>query len=108
MIPKSIPFEPLADPAIAYLDADKLQFPLTIRPWRQGDRMRPLGMGGHKLVSDVLNDMKLSRTEREQTTVLVSGHEIAWVIGRRIDHRFRIVSETQRIAQLRFDAWQPE
>ncbi len=108
VIPKSIPFEPLADPAIAYLDADKLQFPLNIRLWRQGDRMRPLGMGGHKLVSDVLNDMKLSRTEREQTAVLVSGHEIAWIIGRRIDHCFRIVSETQRIAQLRFDAWQPE
>ncbi len=101
-------FKPLADPAMAYLDADKLQFPLTIRPWQQGDRMRPLGMGGHKLVSDVLNDMKLSRTEREQTAVLVSGHEIVWVIGRRIDHRFRIVPETKRIAHFRCDAWQPE
>ncbi len=101
-------FKPSADLAMAYLDADKLQFPLIIRPWQQGDRMRPLGMSGHKLVSDVLNDMKLSRTEREQTAVLVSGHEIVWVIGRRIDHRFRIVSDTQRIAQLRWAAWQSE
>lgn len=102
------PFKPSADPAVACLDADKLQFPLMIRPWQQGDRMRPLGMGGHKLVSDVLNDLKLSRMEREQTAVLVSGHGIVWVIGRRIDHRFRIVAETKRIAQLRCDGWQPE
>ncbi len=108
VIPRPIPFKPSADPAMAQLDADKLPLPLTIRPWRQGDRMRPLGLGGHKLVSDVLNDMKLSRTEREQTAVLVCGHEVVWVIGRRIDHRFRITSETKRIARFRCDAWQPE
>ena len=108
LMPRPTPFTPSADPATAYLDADKLQFPLTIRPWQLGDRMRPLGMNGHKLVSDVLNDMKLSRTEREQTAVLVSGHAIAWVIGRRIDHRFRITSETKRIARFRYDTWQPE
>lgn len=102
---KPVPFNPSVNPAVAYLDADKLKFPLTIRPWRQGDRMRPLGMGGHKLVSDVLNDMKLSRTEREQAAVLVSGHAIAWVIGRRIDHRFRVVSDTKQIAHFRCDDW---
>ena len=105
VLPKPVPFHPSTDPTLAYLDADKLQFPLTIRPWRQGDRMRPLGMGGHKLVSDVLNDMKLSRTEREQTAVLVSGNEIAWIIGRRIDHRFRIVSDTKQVAHFRCDGW---
>lgn len=108
VISRPTPFTPFADPNTAYLDADKLQFPLTIRPWRQGDRMRPLGMGGHKLVSDVLNDMKISRTEREQTAVLVSGHEIAWVIGRRIDHRFRVVAETKWVARFHCDAWRPE
>ncbi|MVM36896.1 tRNA lysidine(34) synthetase TilS [Spirosoma sp. HMF3257] len=96
-------FRPPTDPNIACLDADKLIYPLTIRPWRQGDRFRPLGLNGHKLVSDLLNDLKLGRTEREQTAVLLSGDQIAWVIGRRIDHRFRIQTETKRIVRFILD-----
>ena len=87
------------NPHIACLDADRLVFPLTIRLWKQGDRFRPLGLNGHKLVSDLLNDLKLSRSEREQTTVLLSGNQIAWVIGRRIAHNFRVNSETKRIVR---------
>ncbi|GAB4013026.1 tRNA lysidine(34) synthetase TilS [Spirosoma migulaei] len=96
---KSDDFRPLPDSSVACLDADRLTFPLTIRPWRQGDRFRPLGLNGHKLVSDLLNDLKLSRTEREQTAVLLSGGQIAWVIGHRIDHRFRVQAETKRIGR---------
>lgn len=100
---KSDDFRPLPDSSIACLDADRLTFPLTIRPWRQGDRFRPLGLNGQKLVSDLLNDLKLSRTEREQTAVLLSGGQIAWVIGRRIDHRFRVQAETKRIGRFTLD-----
>lgn len=88
-------------PDVVWLDADRLTLPLTIRPWQLGDRFRPLGLNGHKLVSDLLNDLKLSRPEREQTTVLLSGDQIAWVIGRRIDHRYRVTAETMRVVQLR-------
>ena len=94
---KPADFRPPADPNVACLDADKLTFPLTIRPWQPGDRFRPFGLNGHKLVSDLLNDLKLSRSEREQTAALLSAHNIAWVIGRRIDHRFRITNQTKRI-----------
>ncbi|MCX6215104.1 tRNA lysidine(34) synthetase TilS [Spirosoma sp.] len=87
------------EPEVACLDADQLTFPLTIRLWKQGDKIRPIGLNGHKLVSDLLNDLKLNRTEREQTTVLLSGNEIAWVIGRRIAHPFRISSKTRRIGR---------
>ncbi|GAB4031089.1 tRNA lysidine(34) synthetase TilS [Spirosoma jeollabukense] len=90
-------FRPDINPNVACLDADRLVFPLIIRPWRQGDRFRPLGLNGHKLISDLLNDLKLSRSEREQTAVLLSGEQIAWVIGRRIDHRFRVTSETKSV-----------
>jgi tRNA(Ile)-lysidine synthase len=90
-------FRPDANPDVAYLDADRLLFPLTIRPWRQGDRFRPLGLNGHKLVSDLLNDLKVSRSEREQTAVLLSGDSIAWVISRRIDHHFRVTNETKSV-----------
>ncbi|GAB3946529.1 tRNA lysidine(34) synthetase TilS [Spirosoma harenae] len=97
---KPTDFVPSSNSAIAYLNADQLNLPLTIRPWRQGDRFRPLGMKGQKLVSDLLNELKLTRTEREQTAVLLSGNEIAWVIGRRISHSFRVTPETQQILRL--------
>ena len=99
-IDKTDNFRPDSNPNRACLDADKLLFPITIRPWQPGDRFRPLGMNGHKLVSDVLNDLKLSRSEREQTAVLLSGDQIAWVIGRRIDHRFRVTPATKQIGEL--------
>ncbi|GAB3508542.1 tRNA lysidine(34) synthetase TilS [Spirosoma knui] len=93
-------FRAPTDAHIACLDADRLQFPLTIRPWRQGDRIRPLGMKGSKLVSDVLNDLKVSRSERENALVLLSGDQIVWVVGRRISHSVRITSQTSRIVEL--------
>ena len=96
---KPADFRPPTDPNIVCFNAARLVFPLTIRPWQSGDRFRPLGLNGHKLVSDLLNDLKLARTEREQTAVLLSDDEIAWVIGYRIDHRFRITGETKRIAK---------
>ena len=94
---KPADFRPPTDPNIACLDADRLMLPLTIRPWQLGDRFRPLGLSGTKLVSDLLNDLKLPRAEREQTAVVLSGNEIAWVIGHRIGHLFRVTAETNRI-----------
>ncbi|GAB4032679.1 tRNA lysidine(34) synthetase TilS [Spirosoma gilvum] len=100
---KPADFRPPSMSIVASLDADKITFPITIRLWRQGDRFRPLGLKGHKLVSDFLNDHKLTRSEREQAMVLLAGNEIAWVIGRRIDHRFRIVPETAKIVRILID-----
>ncbi|GAA4404480.1 tRNA lysidine(34) synthetase TilS [Nibrella viscosa] len=88
------------DPAIACLDADRIQLPLYIRPWQQGDRYQPLGLKGKKLVSDLLNDQKVSLVQREQTAVLLSGNEIVWVIGRRISHAYRLTGQTRRILQI--------
>ena len=97
---KPTDFRPPTDAATACFDADRLHWPLTIRPWQQGDRFRPLGLNGQKLVSDLLNDQKASRPDRERTAVLLSGNLIAWVIGRRLDHRFRVTAETKRIIQV--------
>ena len=88
------------DPNVACLDADQLRFPVLIRPWQQGDRFRPLGLSGQKLVSDLLNDRKVSRTDREKVAVLVADGAIAWVIGHRIGHLFRVTERTNRIAQI--------
>ncbi|CCH53754.1 tRNA(Ile)-lysidine synthase [Fibrisoma limi BUZ 3] len=97
---KPTDFRPPTDAATVCFDADRLHWPLTIRPWQQGDRFRPLGLNGHKLVSDLLNDQKVSRPDRERTAVLLSDNQIAWVIGRRLDHRFRVTAETKRIVQV--------
>ncbi|WP_080055213.1 tRNA lysidine(34) synthetase TilS [Spirosoma aerolatum] len=100
---RPVDFRPSSVPTIACLDAGKINFPITIRLWRLGDRFRPLGLQGSKLVSDFLNDLKVTRTEREQISVMLVDGQIAWVIGRRIDHRFRIVPETKKVLRLIID-----
>ncbi|MCD8265778.1 MAG: tRNA lysidine(34) synthetase TilS [Prevotellaceae bacterium] len=84
-------------PDYAYLDADKLQLPLQQRLWQKGDRFRPFGMRGIRLVSDFLTDLKLNLFEKQRQTLLVSGGNIAWIVGRRSDNRFRITPKTRRI-----------
>ncbi len=100
VIERAADFVPDPDPAVAWLDADRLTGPLTLRSWQQGDRFRPLGLAGTKLVSDLLNDLKLEQRDRAQTLVLLAGHDIAWVVGRRISHRFRVRPDTRRLVRL--------
>lgn len=67
---------------------------LTLRPWQEGDRFHPFGMGGRtKLVSDLLTDLHLSRDERNRQQVLCVNDDIAWVVGQRSDERFRVPSD---------------
>ncbi len=82
---------------IASLDFEKLSFPLTVRRWRQGDVFYPLGMKRKKKVSDFFIDQKFTMKEKEQTWLVCSGNDIAWIIGHRIDHRFRVTSATKQI-----------
>ncbi|MFN6946488.1 MAG: tRNA lysidine(34) synthetase TilS [Cytophagaceae bacterium] len=84
------------DPDTAFLDYDLLKFPLELRYWQQGDRFVPLGMKGYKKVSDLLVDRKLSIPEKEQVVVLCSGGEIVWVVGLRLDDRFKVTDQTKK------------
>lgn len=86
--------------SIAALDADKLHFPLVKRLWQRGDRFVPLGMSGFKKVSDFLIDAKVSLWEKERQQVLCSNKEIVWVVGRRIDNRFKVSTFTKRVAEI--------
>jgi len=85
------------DPYIAWLDAGTIRFPLKIRGWNQGDRFQPLGMNSFKKLSDYFIDRKLPRHVKEKVLVLESGGEIAWVMGERIDHRFRVTGNTKKV-----------
>lgn len=94
------PFHIEKNQRIAYLDADKLQFPLTLRHPQKGDAFVPFGMRGRKLLSDFLTDLKLSRFEKENTWLLLSGEEIVWVVGRRISANYGLGSSTQRALRI--------
>lgn len=85
----------------AVLDADKIKFPLCWRQWRPGDVFYPLGMNHRKKVSDLLIDEKVSVADKAIVTVLESEGEIIWVVGHRIDNRFKITEETQRALSFR-------
>lgn len=79
------------------LDADKIAFPLTLRPAAEGDRFVPFGMKGTKLVSDYLTDRKYSLFRKRRQLVLTDASgRIVWLVGERPDNRFRITEESRR------------
>jgi len=89
------------DRHVAYVDADKVKCPLTIRRWRQGDKFVPLGMKGKKKVSDYLTDRKFSLYDKENQWVVCSGEDIVWLVNERPDHRFRVTEGTRRVFIIR-------
>lgn len=89
LIPKS--------PTIGALDYEKLTFPLTLRPWKWGDWFTPLGMKGKKKISDFLVDQKVPIHKKDSIYVLESNGSITWVIGFRIDDRFKVINTTKKV-----------
>lgn len=88
------------DPAIAYLDYDKLIFPLLLRKWHHGDYFMPLGMREMKKLSDFFIDQKFSIIAKENAWLLVSDGKIVWIAGHRIDERFKITNDTKNVLEV--------
>ena len=85
----------------AALDADKLSFPLTLRRWQAGDWFMPLGMKGKKHLSDFLIDQKVPLNLKDDVRVLTSADgKICWVVGFRVDERFKVEEVTERVLQV--------
>lgn len=85
----------------ATLDAGKVVFPLLWRKWREGDAFVPLGMGNKKKLSDFFIDNKVPRTEKDMATVLEANGEVIWVVGYRIDDRYKTTRQTREVLQFR-------
>ena len=91
------------NPNIAQLDFDKLKFPLRVRHWWHGDRFHPLGLKGTKLVSDFFNDNGFTTFQKRNTQILTDSEgEIVWIVGHRIDDRFKITDKTKTIYEIKF------
>lgn len=84
------------------LDADKLKFPLTIRKWKNGDYFYPLGLNGKKKLSKFFKDEKLSLIEKENSWVTTSNGNIIWVIGKRLDERFKVTEKTSTVFKINY------
>jgi tRNA(Ile)-lysidine synthase len=83
------------------VDASKLNQKFIVRPWRDGDFFYPLGMKNKKKVSDFLTDQKIAAAKKKESLVLLNGDNIVWVVGFRIDDRFKITDQTEKIYKLR-------
>lgn len=83
-----------------YLDKSKLEFPLHVRHWQEGDRFSPYGMTGQKKLSKFFKDEKYSTLDKERQLILCSGDHIVWVIGKRLDNRFKVTSKTKEILEV--------
>ena len=100
LIDRTPAFQFSTNPKIACLDANRLKFPLKLRKWQEGDQFRPIGMKGKKKISDFFIDQKFSLQEKENTWLLLSGNKIVWVIGHRMDDRFKITDSTTKIYRI--------
>lgn len=85
------------DRTIACFDADKLEHPLSLRLWKQGDSFVPFGMKGRKRVSDYLTDRKFSLLRKAAQWVLCCGDDIIWLVGERTDNRYRLDEKSKRV-----------
>lgn len=83
----------------AFIDADKLLYPLVVRPWQSGDKFMPLGMKTYKKLSDFFIDEKVPLVEKDNVPVLINGNgEVIWLGGMRQDDRYKVTSATKKVA----------
>jgi len=93
------PLEP-AGPDLATLDAEALGDELVVRTWREGDRMRPLGMDGTKTLQDLFTDRGVPRSLRHRLPVVTAAGRVVWVAGVAVSEDFRLVPDAREVAVL--------
>jgi len=90
------------DPDTGCFDLDKITYPLVLRHWSTGDWFCPLGMKrSKKKLSDFFTDLKFSAKQKKDCLLLQSGKDIIWVVGHRIDDRYKVSPATKRVLIIR-------
>ena len=90
----------ISDSKTIFVDAVALKFPLKLRKWQEGDYFYPFGMSGKKKLSKFFKDEKFSLIEKENSWLLCSENQIVWLVGKRMDDRFKLTENTQTILKL--------
>ncbi len=90
------------DPQYAYLDAQHLEWPLLLRTWEPTDYFYPFGMPKKKKLNHFLGNLKLNPTHKQSQTVLCSGSQILWVVGKRIDDRFKVKQSSKWVLKIQW------
>ena len=97
---KSIPEVFTNDKSVEYINGDNLKDKFVLRKWNAGDRFYPLGMKGSKKISDFLNEQKIPSASKKEQLVLTNNGKIVWVLGLRIDDRFKISKDAKKVYEL--------
>lgn len=87
---------------IIYLDSEKLAFPLKIRKWKEGDSFQPFGLKGKKKLSKFFKDEKISLIQKDRIWLLLNNENIVWVIGQRMDEKFRVTPDSKEILKISY------
>ncbi len=85
---------------VEFISVEGMNENFILRTWKFGDKFKPLGMKNFKKVSDFLTDSKISVSERKNQLVLTNRNQIIWIVGLRIDDRFKLNSKTKKIYKL--------
>ncbi len=93
-------FQFSTNPKVAHFDAELVDFPLELRKWRKGDSFQPLGMSGFKKLSDFFINEKYSLVQKENIWLLISNNDIIWIVGKRMDNRYKVSQSTKRILEV--------
>ncbi|MEO8399555.1 MAG: tRNA lysidine(34) synthetase TilS [Ignavibacteriaceae bacterium] len=85
---------------IEYISSDKIKGGFILRRWKKGDIFFPLGLNGSKKISDFLNEKKIESNKKVNQLVLTNQNKIVWVVGLRLDERFKIDKNTKKVLKL--------
>jgi tRNA(Ile)-lysidine synthase len=83
-----------------FISADRISGNFQLRRWKAGDKFFPIGLKGTKKISDFLNEQKITSSKKKDQLILTNKGQIVWVLGLRLDERFKITSDTKKVIEL--------